>query len=174
MSSSTVVSVVLGVIVLVLLIWRQLVVRRLREGYQLSIVLAIIGIIDFADFLRGHPHNTGGILAAVVGSLILAAVLGVVRALTVKVWRGEDGQLLRQGNWLTAALWVVAIAAHLGYDYLVAGHSTGSTGTNVGDATILLYLVVSLTVQRFVMLNRAARLEAAGQLAGSGPQVPLA
>jgi hypothetical protein len=31
---------------------------------------------------------------------------------------------------------------------------------NVGDATVLLYLVVTLTIQRFVLLNRVARLEA--------------
>jgi hypothetical protein len=82
------------------------------------------------------------------------------------VWR-ENGQLLRKGTWLTAALWVVAVAAHLGYDYLVAGHIAGKNGGNVGDATILPYLVVTLTVQRFLLLNRGARQEAAGQLPGT-------
>jgi hypothetical protein len=42
---------------------------------------------------------------------------------------------------------------------------------NVGDATVLLYLVVTLTIQRFVLLNRVARLEA-GTLPAGPPRVP--
>jgi hypothetical protein len=64
---------------------------------------------------------------------------------------------LRQGTWLTAVLWLVAVAAHYGYDDLVAGHITGKNGTSVGNATVLLYLVISLTVQQFVLLRRVAR-----------------
>jgi hypothetical protein len=41
---------------------------------------------------------------------------------------------------------------------------TGKNGATVGNATIVLYLVVSLSIQQFIMLNRAARLEAAGEL----------
>jgi hypothetical protein len=116
--------------------------------------------------------NDGGITVAVVGSLLLAAAFGAARAPTIRVWR-ENGQLLRKGSWLTAALWVAALAAHLGYDYLVAGHITGKNGGNVGDATVLLYLVVSLTVQRFVLLHRVARQEAEGQVPVGAPQGPV-
>ena len=35
---------------------------------------------------------------------------------------------------------------------------------NVGDATILLYLVVTLTLQRYALLARVRRQEAAGQV----------
>ena len=45
------------------------------------------------------------------------------------------GELWRKGTWLTALLWIVSLAAHLGYDYVV-------TAKGVGDATILLYLAV--------------------------------
>jgi hypothetical protein len=81
--------------------------------------------------------------------------------MTVRIWR-EGGQLLMRGTWLTAVLWVVAVAAHLGYDYLVVGG--GKNAGSVGNATILLYLMVSLTIQRFVMLTRAQRLEMTGQV----------
>ena len=128
--------------------------------------------MQFATFLGGHPRNDGDIAAAVAGSLVIAAVSGAIRAPTVRVWR-ESGQLLRKGTWLTAVLWVLSLAAHFGYDDLVAGHITGKNGGNVGDATVLLYLVVTLTIQRFVLLNRAARQEAAGTLAAGPPQVPL-
>jgi hypothetical protein len=176
MSGANVTDLVIGIAVLALLLYRQLVTRRLSENYRLSVILAVIGIVEFVNFLSGHPHNDdGGIAAAVIGSLVLAAGFGWVRALTVRVWR-RDGQVWRKGTWLTAVLWVLSLAVHLGYDYLVAGHVTGKNGGNVGDATILLYLVVTLTVQRYALLTRVAREEAAGQLPAEspqGPQVPL-
>jgi hypothetical protein len=173
MSGAALTNLIIGVVVLAFFVSRQLTVRRLRENYRLMIILAIIGVVEFVDFLNGHPHNDSRIVAAVVGSLVLAAVLGAARAPTVRVWRGQDGQLLRKGTWLTAVLWVVAFGAHLGYDYLVAGHVTGKNGGNVGNATIVLYLVVSLTVQRYIMLARAARQDAAGQIPASEPKIPM-
>ncbi|HUN32037.1 MAG TPA: hypothetical protein VMU95_08445 [Trebonia sp.] len=160
MSNATIDSLVIGIVILGLLIARQLTTRRLRENYRLSIILGIIGLVEFVDFLKTHSTGETRIIEAVAGSLVLAAVMGVLRALTVKVWR-EGDQLLIKGTWLTAVLWVIAVAAHLGYDYLVVG---GKNGEAVGNATILLYLMVSLTVQRFVMLNRARRLELTGQV----------
>src|ERR1700722_17697029 len=171
MSGANLANLLIGIAVLALFLSRQLVTRRLSESYRLSVILAVVGIVEFVDFLNGHPSDDGGIAAAVVGSLVLAAAFGAVRALTVRVWR-EGGQVLRRGTWLTAPLWVAALAAHLGYDYLVAGHVTGKNGGNIGDATIILYLVVTLTVQRFILLNRVARQEAAGQTPLAEPQVP--
>lgn len=175
MSGANETNLIIGLLVIVLVLYRQLATRRLRENYRLAIILAVIGIVEFVRFLGGHPTDEGGIAAAVVGSLVIAAVLGWVRALTVQVWRGEGGQLLRKGTWLTALLWVISFAAHLGYDYLVAGHITGKNGGNVGDATVLLYLVVTLTIQQFVLLRRVARQEATGAIpTEEGPGVPLA
>jgi hypothetical protein len=173
MSDAAVANLVIGLITLTLVVSLQLVPRRLRENYRLPIILLVIGAWQFVQFLQGHPHgNDGRIVAAVVGSLVLAALLGAARVPTVRIWR-KDGQLLRQGTWLTAALWVVAFAAHLGYDYIVAGDITGKNGSNVGNATVVLYLVVSLSVQRFLLLQRAARQEAAGQLSDTAPKAPM-
>jgi hypothetical protein len=172
MSGANLTNLIIGVVVLVLFLSLQLATRRLSESYRLPIILGVIGIVELANFLKGHPNNDGGIAEALVGSLVIAAVFGAVRALTVRVWR-ENGQLLRKGTWLTAVLWILSLAAHLGYDDLVAGHITGKNGGNVGDATLLLYLVVTLTIQRFVLLNRVARQEASGQIPAGPPQVPL-
>jgi hypothetical protein len=171
MSGANVTNLILGIVVLALLLSRQLMTRRLSESYRLSVILAVIGIAQFIQFLSGHSRNDGSIIAAVAGSLVLAAVFGAARVPTVRVWR-DNGQLLRKGSWLTAVLWILALAAHLGYDYLVAGHITGKNGSNVGDATILLYLVVTLTVQRFLLLRRVAREEATGQVPAGPPQGP--
>ena len=163
MSGANVTSLIIGLAVLAFVLARQLMTRRLSENYRLSVILAVIGVVEFVTFLKGHPGNPGGITAAVAGSLVLAAGFGVARALTVQVWR-QGGQLLRKGTWLTAVLWVIAVAAHYGYDDLVAGHITGKNGSSVGNATILLYLVISLTVQQFVLLARVKRQDAAGEI----------
>ncbi|HEX4094757.1 MAG TPA: hypothetical protein VHZ33_39070 [Trebonia sp.] len=170
MSSSGVISLVIGLAVLALVVSRQLMVRRLTENYRLLVILLIIGVVQFVSFLKGHPGNPTGITEAVIGSLALAALFGVARAVTVRVWR-QNGQLMRQGTWLTAALWVLAVAAHYGYDALVAGHITGKNGSSVGNATILLYLVISLSVQQFVLRTRVARQDAAGQVPTEDSQV---
>lgn len=165
MSSAAGANIAVGVLVLAFVLYRQLTTQRLRENYRLPLLLAVLGIIQFAVFLKGHPHDDGGIALAVAGSLVLAAAFGAVRAVTVRVWR-QGGVLLRKGTWLTAVLWVISFAAHLGYDYAVAGHIvSGKNGGNVGDATVLLYLVVTLFVQRYLLMLRAARQEATGQLA---------
>jgi hypothetical protein len=166
MSSANITNLIIGVAVVALLVSRQLMARRLKENYRLSVILAIIGLVEFVNFLKSlhGPHDDGRIAVAVVGSLVLAGVLGAARALTVRVWRQDDGQLMRQGTWLTALLWIVSLAVHLGYDELVAGHIAGSNGGNVGDATIVLYLMITLAVQQFLLLARVKRQEAAGGL----------
>ena len=172
MSGSEAISLVVGLAVLALVLYRQLATRRLTESYRLSVILFIVGVVEFAGFLKGHPGDPGGIIAAVAGSLILAAVFGVARAVTVRVWR-QNGQLMRQGTWLTAVLWILAVAAHYGYDDLVAGHITGKNGSSVGNATVLLYLVISLTVQQFVLLARVKRQDAAGEVPTEDSHVPV-
>jgi hypothetical protein len=172
MSGANVTSLIIGLAVLAFVLARQLMTRRLSENYRLSVILAIIGVVEFVTFLKGHPGNPGGITAAVAGSLVLAAGFGVARALTVQVWR-QGGQLMRKGTWLTAVLWVIAVAAHYGYDDLVAGHITGKNGSSVGNATILLYLVISLTVQQFVLLARVKRQDAAGEIPTEDQQAPV-
>ncbi len=98
-----------------------------------------------------------------------ANVANIVIAVLVR----QGDQLLRKGIWLTAVIWVVGYGAHLGWDYLVTGHATGTNGGNAGAATSLLYLVVTLTIQRYVLRARVARQEAAGQGAAVDPQVPV-
>jgi uncharacterized membrane protein YhaH (DUF805 family) len=171
MSGANVTSLIIGLAVLAYVLARQLMTRRLSDNYRLSLILGIIGVVEFVTFLKGHPGNPGGITAAVAGSLVLAAVFGVARAITVKVWR-EGGQLMRKGTWLTAVLWIIAVAAHYGYDDLVAGHITGKNGSSVGNATVLLYLVISLTVQQFVLLARVKRQDAAGEIPTEDQQAP--
>jgi hypothetical protein len=148
-------EIVLGVVVLGLLIYRQLRRRPVNaSGLRLVAILAVIGVIQAYQFLDKH-HSGAVTYAALGGSLVLAAVFGALRAVTVRVWL-QGGQPWSKGSWLTAALWIVALAAHLGYDALV---TPGRGSSGLGAATLVLYLAVSLGIQRVVTQVRASRLQ---------------
>jgi hypothetical protein len=165
MSTQTVLYALIGVAVVGLLIYRNLVARPVRGASQrIWLILGILGIVQTVQYFQhNHVKATIGI-AALAGSLVLAAVFAVLRAATTRVWM-KDGQPWSQGNILTGILWIVALGAHLGYDALIGTHK-GISG--LGSATVLLYLVVSLGIQRFIVASRAAKLDPAG--AGQSPQ----
>ena len=163
MSSQSLLYLVIGVAVLGLLIYRQLIARPVRGNQRIVLILVIVGLIETVQYLQ-KLHAGSVAVVALVGSLILAAVFGAARAATVKIWL-QDGQAWAKGNLLTAALWIVALAAHLGYDYLIGQHKDIG---DLGDATVLLYLAVSLAVQRVIVSARAQRLNPVS-VGGMGP-----
>jgi hypothetical protein len=162
-------DLVLGIVVLALLIYRQLVPRPIKSSStRIALILGVIGIVETVGFLQQH-HQSGSTatvtVAALLGSLVLAVAFGVARAKTVHVWL-KDGVPWSRGNWLTAGLWVVALAAHLGYDALLDQHKTTH---GLGTATIVLYLAVTLAVQRLIVQQRARRLVPGGGAPFFGP-----
>jgi hypothetical protein len=151
-------EIVLGVVVLGLLIYRQLRSRPVNaSGLRLVALLAVIGVVQAYQFLDKH-HSGAVTYAALGGSLLLAVVFGALRAASVRVWL-RGGQPWTKGNWLTAVLWVFAVAAHLGYDALV---TPGRGSSGLGAATVVLYLAVSLGIQRVITQQRANRLQPGG------------
>jgi hypothetical protein len=156
MSSQSLLYLVIGVAVLGLLIYRQLRARPVRGNQRIVLILVIIGLVETVQYIQ-KLHAGSAAVIALVGSLVLAALFGAARAATVKIWM-QDGQAWVKGNLLTAALWVVALAAHLGYDYLIGQHKDIG---DLGDATVLLYLAVSLAVQRVIVTARAQRMNPA-------------
>jgi hypothetical protein len=151
-------SILIGLAVLAWLLWRQVQVRELRHdrGYLLPLALVAIGVVQIVDYDRDHPLAGAGI-ALLALSIVVAAGFSIVRATTVPVWL-HDGRLLRQGTAMTIVLWLVAIAVHLGGDHLIAPHDAD----RIGSVSLLLYLGVSLAVQRFALGERARRLLTAG------------
>jgi hypothetical protein len=147
----TTANLVLGILFLALVIYRQLIARPLRGDFRLPLILGLFGVIELVDFLKQHHTSTGTLALGLGGSLVLAAVFGAARAVTTKVWV-RNGQAWRKGNVLTAVLWALGLAAHLGFDYLIYKHSS------LGETTILLYLAVSFAVQRVILQFRVDRL----------------
>jgi hypothetical protein len=163
MSSQSLLYLVIGVAVLGLLIYRQLRARPVRGNQRIVLILVVVGLIEAVQYFH-KLHAGSAAVIALAGSLVLAALFGAARAATVKIWM-QDGQAWVKGNLLTAALWVAALAAHLGYDYLIGQHKDIG---DLGDATVLLYLAISLAVQRVIVTARAQRLDPA-PIGSTGP-----
>lgn len=154
------VNILIAVVVVVLLVVRQLRARPAREtsAARFVLILGVIGIVESASVAKGHRLSSET-LSLVVGGLVVAAAFGWARAVSMRVWREADGAAWRQGTVLTAFLWIVSLAAHLGIDVVVDG-TTDIKGFS--SATILLYLAVTLGVQREIVRARAARIPGLG------------
>jgi hypothetical protein len=159
-----IVGVLLGVAALAFVIYRQVIPRKVSSSaLRIIAIFAIIGIVETVQYFRATGNHVDGVTyAALGGSLVLAAAFGAARAFTVKLW-AQDGQTWQKGTWLTGVLWILALAAHLGYDYLVA---PGHGGKSVGDATALLYVAASLAIQRVIVQYRVRKLDLPGPSAG--------
>jgi hypothetical protein len=149
-----VVDLLLGILVLVFIVVRQVRARPVRSfNPRLPLILGVIGVVELASFLK-TDHDKAAVVATLAGSLVLAAVFGAVRAATVRIWSDDAGVAWSRGTWITAALWVVSLAVHLGYDFVLNGQDE----RGLGNASILLYLAVTFALQRLVVHYRAERL----------------
>ena len=144
---------VLGWILVNQLRVRQFTVRRLRVAG----VLGIVGVVEVASSAGAHPVSVVGWTLLVTG-LVIGAALGLVRAATVKLWV-RDGAVWTQGHAMTAALWIVGIAIHLGLDLLARAVAPSADAVNA--SSVLLFIAVSLGVQGLVTLHRARSLPGA-------------
>ncbi|MFI9274337.1 hypothetical protein ACIGXM_27050 [Kitasatospora sp. NPDC052896] len=142
--------------VVALIIVRQLKVRPLREDTPV-VLLGILTVLGVAGLVFGvtsvtklHPV-AGGAVALLLLSLLVAVGFGVVRAMTVRVWREPDGTALRQGTPLTTALWVAAIVVHFALDAWIDHVDRGGA---LGPATVYLYIALTLGAQGVVLRRR--------------------
>lgn len=145
-AATTVTSIVISVAVLVLILYRQVQIRRAAPNMVLPLILLVLGVVGLE---QGSSRPTAGKLGILVALLAVDAVgLGALRAWTVKLW--PDGQgVLRQGTWVTVALWLVGLGIHEAVD--VIAHIPGSS--------TFLYLGVTFLAQQLVLQSRVSRLE---------------
>lgn len=148
-------ALVIDLLVLGLLLYRQLQVRPLGNG-RLALILIVLGLVELLTSAR-HYTLGGRPLAVLAGSLVLSVLLGALRATTVRLW-DRGGQVVRQGTWITAALWLVSVGSHLTLGALLAGRTA-----RVLDVATLLYLGVTLGAQRLVLQARAGAVRSSGR-----------
>jgi len=152
-TTTTLVNLLIGIAVLVLLVYRQSQVRPVRANFRLPLILAIIGVVQLSQFLQ-HNRHTDTVFAALAGSLVLAAITGAIRAMTVRVWI-QGGQALRQGpgsppscgssRW--ACTWATTTSS-----------PARAPQSGLGSASLVLYFAVTYTIQRFILRAKAQRI----------------
>jgi hypothetical protein len=148
-------SYALGAVILILVLLRQVRVRPVPRVFQprLPLVIGVIGLFEMFSYADNH-HISSSAWLWVLGTLVVGALgLGVLRGLSVRVWSG-NGWVLRQGNAITMALWLLSLLVHFAGD---TGQShAGAAGLE--GASFLLYLGVTLCVQNYVVYRRALPL----------------
>ena len=153
---SNLTNILIGVVVVGLLLVRQMQARPTREtsSVRIVLVLAVIGIFQIKDAI-GSQSLGATTVGWLVLSLIIGAAMGAIRAVTVKIWRTDTGVAWRKGTTLTAALWLISLVVHFVLEAEI-NHSTKLAA--LGASSILLYLAVTLGVQREIVRWRAAKL----------------
>jgi len=148
-------SYVLGVLVLIFVLLRQVRVRPVRRVFapRLPLVLGVIGFFTMVSYAGGH-HVPSSAWFWVLGSMLVGALgLGALRGLSMRVWT-SNGWVVRQGNAVTMALWLVSLLVHFAGD--AGGSHAGAAGLE--GASFLLYLGLTLAMQSYVVHRRALPL----------------
>lgn len=142
-------NLVLAVLILYRVIRQQLAPRVVRFKPTAFFIIILLGIGSLGDAVTAHqvslktPQSLGFGVAALIGAGGFAAL----RAWSYRFWVADNGRVMRQGSWLTLIWWVVGIGSHLLIDRLWTG----------GAATLLLYLGITLLVQRGLVWWRGAQ-----------------
>jgi hypothetical protein len=159
MSTPVVVNIVLGVAVLALVLWRQLSTRSVQSDRNAR-VLAVLGVLGAYQLVH-YVTGGGQISAAAIGCLVLSLAIGgglaALRARTTTVWWTANGWM-RRGTALTLVLWLVSIGCHFLIDFAGDRLAPDAGIGQLGNATILLYLVVVLGVQNALLTRRVAAM----------------
>ncbi|WP_127792588.1 DUF1453 domain-containing protein [Agromyces sp. LHK192] len=147
-------------------IFRQTRVARVGDGnrFKLAIVYGAVGIASLVVTGWRPPEGVGWLFLAV--GILLSVVVGVVRGILTRVWVAEDGSRLRQGTWLTVALFVAVIVVKI-----ALGVTAGLLGVADGSsfAEILVIVAIMVAVQAEIVHRRALALpDGAGSAVADG------
>lgn len=145
-------NLVIAVVVLIWLLYRQLTERPVNERSLLGWIVLAYGLFQVSRFAPSSPVTSWDIVV-LVGSALLGCALATLRAFTVRL-RRKDGQLMQQGTAITAMLWIVGLGQHLLSELLMPT-------PELAQVTLLAYFGLVILVQRGVLLGRA---RAAGHL----------
>lgn len=147
-SSSSLASEIIGYAVLVYVLYLQRQKRALKTKLMLPLILVALGLSSVISSAEVKPISELQMMT-LVGLLLFDAIgLGIVRALTVNLWK-EDGVLLRQGSWVTVILWIVGVAIHEGALHAV----------HMNSSSLVLYMGTTLLAQRVTLENRKPKMK---------------
>ncbi|KAA1395374.1 hypothetical protein [Aeromicrobium ginsengisoli] len=144
---------VVAAVVVVLILRRQVRLRRLRRWPHLGMFLTALGVAASTILVVKHVTSLADD-SLLVASAIATTALAVARGRIMRLGRDDAGQVVRQGGALTVVLWLAALAQHIGVDELLP--------PGVGAATLSLFFGLSLVAQTLVLNHRARDLRLPG------------
>jgi hypothetical protein len=137
-----------------LVIARQLRPRRVAAGGRWWLIPAVLVVLAIRDGGVLDPAHRDVSIALLSAELLTAAVMGVVWALTTRVWTESDGGAWAQGTRATVSVWVLGIALRVGL--YAAG---AAAGVHQESGSLLLAIALTLLIRAGVLLRRAQGLE---------------
>lgn len=140
---------VLGVVVLVVVVRRQLTERALTAQRLVALPLIFVVLAFATDRSLGHQFTSPAALAMMAVGLVVAAVTGAARAMTMRI-RRVGGTVLTKGDGRTLALWLVTIAVRVGQ-----GAAAYALGIPEGTGEALLFAAATFAAQGVVLAARA-------------------
>ncbi|MDR3241193.1 MAG: hypothetical protein LBT37_03355 [Lactobacillaceae bacterium] len=145
-------NLVVAVAVIAFVLYRQIRKSEVQDKMKSMLIIGVIGLVEIIPGIQ----NVNGILF-IVGMVVLAAVMALIRAQSYQVFQ-ENGIWYRQGHAMSVILWIVAIGLHIIYDQVVTGLQIPGM-EKLSGTSIVLYIAVSLGVQRFFLLRRVNMLK---------------
>jgi hypothetical protein len=121
--------------------------------FKLAIVYGVVGLVVGGFYFP----DTGGEATLLLASIVLSAVVGVLRGRLTRVWAGPDGRVLSQGTPLTIGLFLGMIVVKFGMG--TVAYFTG-VSDHGGFGEILLMIAVMVALQAELIWRRARPLGA--------------
>ena len=148
---SSVLGAIIGLVVVAFVVVRQFSTRPVADRAMVVVpaAMAIFGVQGL-----GQLDLAGWVLLAVNVSIGIG--LGFARAVTFRVWVGEQGAALMQATRLTALLWAVTIAVKTGIS--MYGAFSGTAGSTDSLTELLLPVAATVATQNLVLHLRSQDL----------------
>jgi hypothetical protein len=137
-----------------LVIARQLRPRQVAAGGRWWLIPAALVVLAIRDGGLVDPAHRDLSIALLSAELLVGAGMGVVWALTTRMWTAPDGSAWAQGTRATIAVWVLGIALRVGL-YAVGA----AAGVHQETGSVLLAVAITLLIRAGVLLRRAQGLE---------------
>jgi hypothetical protein len=141
-------AALIGLAVALLFIVRQFSTRRVMSPWMVLVplALALFGISN--GF--GQLNSTAWMLLGL--NLSLGVVLGVMRAMSFRLWTNERGEALIRGTRVTLLLWLATLAVKVGLS--VVEQRTG-LGSFSSGAELLIPVAATLAAQNLGVFLRS-------------------
>lgn len=140
------------VVVLAYAIYRQFKTRPAHRSAVLYISLALIVYGVAAGGVLDNDHLGASVFMLAV-EVVTAVGLGILRAMTVRIWADDKGAAWSKGTGWTLLAWLGSIAVRVAEQ--LAG---GAMGLTVAVGGIMVFVGLTLATQSLVVSARARAL----------------